>query len=326
VAREGDGPGLEEALLGAPCELTRDEVADEVGVPELEARAMWNALGFPVVAPGERAFTRRDVDALRLAVELREGGLVDDDTMLVLARSMGQDLARMAEAMVDVFRDLAAGMTPEEARATATYAAADVLPRLERLVVHVWRRQFAAATARAFAGAGQEGQRGVAVGFVDIVDFTASTRTWDNATLERTLERFERETALRVTAVGGRVVKTLGDAVMFVTDGPLSAVEVALDTVAAHAAADELPDVRAGLALGPVLERLGDVYGQPVNLASRLVDEARPRTVLVDAALADAVRDDGEYEVRRLRRRSVRGYRALTPYLLRRGEGEDAGT
>ena len=323
---DAEEPVLEEALLGAPCELTRDEVADRVGVPELDARAMWNALGFPVVAEGERAFTERDVDALRLAVELREGGLVDADTLLVLARSMGQDLARMAEAMVDVFREFAAGMTLEEATETSVYAADEVLPRLEQLVVHVWRRQFAAATARAFAGAVHGDQPEVAVGFVDIVDFTASTRTWDNATLERTLERFERETALRVTAFGGRVVKTLGDAVMYVTDGPLPGVEIALDTVAAHSADDDLPDVRAGVALGPVLERLGDVYGQPVNLASRLVDEARPRTVLVDAALADAVRDDGEYALKKLRRRSVRGYRALTPYLLRRVEVDDDGT
>jgi adenylate cyclase len=48
--------------------------------------------------------------------------------------------------------------------------------------------------------------------------------------------------------------------------------------------------------------------------------------VLVDEALSEVLRDDGEYVLRRLRRRSVRGYRALTPYLLRRVEGEDGGT
>jgi adenylate cyclase len=327
VTDEADGgPGaelLEEALLGAACELDRDEVSAAAGVPELEARAIWNALGFPVVAEGERAFTRRDVEALRTAVELRDGGLVDADTLLVLARSMGQGLARMAEAQVDVFRELAAGMTLEEATDTAMYSAQEVLPRLEQLVVHVWRRQFAAATARAFAGA-QEGRTTITVGFVDIVDFTASTRTWDAATLEQLLERFERETSLRVTAFGGRVVKTLGDEVMFATDDPLAAVEVALDTVDAHAADDELPDVRAGVACGPVLERLGDVFGEPVNLASRLVDEARPRSVLVDRAVVEALDQagllDGSFEVKRLRKRSVRGYRALTPHLLRRAD------
>ena len=320
----GDGERLEAALLGAPCELDRDEVSAAAGVPELEARAVWNALGFPVVAEGEKAFTVRDADALRTAVELREGGLVDDQTLLVLARSMGQDLARMAEAQVDVLRELAVGMTLEEAAETARHAADEVLPRLEQLVVHVWRRQFAAATARAFATGGPDGRPPLAVGFVDIVDFTASTRTWDVATLEQMLERFERETALRVTAFGGRVVKTLGDAVMYVLHDARSAVEVALDTVAAHAADDELPDVRAGVAHGTVLERLGDVFGEPVNLASRLVDQARPRTVLVDRGLLEALEAEdmleGAYAVRRLRRRSVRGYRALTPYLLRRAD------
>jgi adenylate cyclase len=317
---------LEEALLGAPCTLDRDEVSAAADVPEPHARAVWSALGFPVVASGEKAFTARDADALRTAVELRDGGLVDADTLLVLARSMGQDLARMAEAQVDVLRDRAAGMTADEAVETALHAAGEVLPRLEQLVVHVWRRQFAAATARAVATGRVEGQRTLAVGFVDIVDFTASTQRWDSATLERLLERFERETSLRVAAVGGRVVKTLGDAVLYTCGEPLAAVEVALDTVAACAADDGVPDVRAGVALGPVLERLGDVFGGPVNLASRLVDQARPRSLLVDEALVAGLEEadllDG-FAVRRLRRRSVRGYRALTPYLLRRADGED---
>jgi adenylate cyclase len=118
------------------------------------------------------------------------------------------------------------------------------------------------------------------------------------------------------------VVKTLGDEVMYVADDPAAALDVALDTVEAHCADDDLPDVRAGVASGPVLERLGDVFGQPVNLASRLVDEARPRSVLVDAELVAALeradRLEGWYVLKRLRRRSVRGYRALTPYLVRR--------
>ncbi|MCY7364635.1 MAG: hypothetical protein LH469_04885 [Frankiaceae bacterium] len=165
-----DPDDLEATLLGAPCELTRDDVADAVGIPEPQARSLWNAMGFPDVGPAERAFTSKDVEALRTALELAATGVVDADTVMVLARSMGH----------------------------------------------------------------------------------------------------------------------------------------------------ELPDVRAGVALGPLLVRLGDVYGAPVNLASRLTDEARPRTVLVDQATADALADDASYELKRLRRRSVRGYRSLTPHLLRR--------
>jgi adenylate cyclase len=313
-----DPQDLESSLLGAPCELTRDEVADAVGIPEPQARSLWTAMGFPEVAPHEKAFTHKDVEALRTALAFAESGLVPADTVLVLARSMGQDLARTAEAQVDVFRDASEGLTLDEALAQAEHLAPTMLPMLEQLVVHVWRRQFAAATARAFAAADGDAQPATAVGFVDLVDFTRSSRHWDASTLERTLERFERETSLRVTHVGGRVVKTLGDAVLFVTDGPGSAVEVALQTVEAHRADDELPDVRAGVALGPLLVRLGDVFGAPVNLASRLTDEARPRTLLVDKTVAEALADDGSYEIKKLRRRSVRGYRSLTPYLLRR--------
>ncbi len=313
-----DPDDLEATLLGAPCELTRDDVADAVGIPEPQARSLWNAMGFPDVGPAERAFTSKDVEALRTALELSRTGIVDADTVMVLARSMGQELARTAEAQVDLFRVAGEELTPEEALDAAAHLAPGLMPMLEQLVVHVWRRQFAAATARAFAATDGDEKPSTAVGFVDLVDFTRSTQQWDASTLERTLERFERETALRVTAVGGRVVKTLGDAVLYVTDEPGSAVEVALQTVDAHAEDDELPDVRAGVALGPLLVRLGDVYGAPVNLASRLTDEARPRSVLVDQATADALADDGSYELTRLRRRSVRGYRSLTPHLLRR--------
>lgn len=318
-----DPDELEAALLGARCEFTRDEVAAAAGIDEPAARALWTAMGFAEVPPGERAFTELDVESLRNALALSELDLVDADTLLVLARSMGQGLARVAEGQLDVFRGLSEGMSVAQATEATAAAAAEVLPKLERIMVHMWRRQFAAATARALVAATEDGQPLLAIGFVDLVDFTRSTQHWDASTLERLLERFESQTSLRVTAVGGQVIKTLGDAVMYVTDEPGAAVEVALQTVAAHAADTELPEVRAGVAYGPVLVRLGDVFGQPVNIASRLTDEARPRTVLVDDRIAETLAADGSYELKRLRRRSVRGYRSLTPHLLRRTGAAD---
>jgi adenylate cyclase len=309
---------LETVLLGAPCRFSSAQVAEQVGVDLAEASAIWAAMGFAEVPPGEPAFTAKDVEALRTAVELRNSGVVDQDTLLVLARAMGQGLARLAEAQVEVFRAQAAAMTPEEAHAAAATAAADVLPRLERIVVHVWRRQFAAATERSFATLLSDGHPVLAVGFVDLVGFTQTSRESDVADLQRLLERFERETSLRVTAFGGRVVKTLGDAVLYVADSAVAAAEVALATVAAHEQDETLPEVRAGLALGPVLSRLGDVFGEPVNLASRLTAEARPSSVLVDRAAAEALADDASYRLVRLQQRSVRGYRALRPHVLRR--------
>jgi len=312
---------LEKALLVARLELTRREVAAEAGVALEQAQQVWSAMGLPEVPDDERAFTGRDVDALRTFAGLRSSGLVDVETSLVLARAMGQGLSRLAEAQVEAFRALSAGMTLQEATEVATTSAEQVMPRLEQLVVHVWRRQFAAAVTRSLAYAGQEGLPLLAVGFVDLVDFTRSARSWDSATLQRLLERFERDTSLRVTAAGGRVGKTLGDEVLYVSDAA-SAVEVALQTVAAREADHELSSVRAGVALGPVLIRLGDVFGQPVDLASRLTDEARPGTLLVDDLAAADLDGHPSYAVKALRRRSVRGYRALTPHLVRRAGPE----
>jgi adenylate cyclase len=275
-------------------------------------------MGFAQVPPTETAFTELDVEALRTAVHLRDSGVVDTDTLLVLARTMGQGLARLAEAQVGVFRGRAADMTAEEALEAAAEAATDVVPGLERLMVHVWRRQFAAATERSFATLLGGGHPVLAVGFVDLVGFTQTSRESDAHDLAVLLERFERETSLRVTAHGGRVIKMLGDEVLFVTDHVVGAAEVALETVAAHAADEQLPEVRAGVALGPVLSRLGDVFGEPVNLASRLTAEARPSTVLVDRQAAEALTEDTSYALVPLQHRSVRGYRALRPHVLRR--------
>ncbi len=319
-ARVGHAEDLDRALLGEPVTLTRLDVVALSGVPLDRAHAVWSALGFPALADDEVAFTAADVRALQTAVAMQASGIIDPDTLLVLARAMGQGLARLAEAQVDIFRTLTDGMTVEQATEATLASAVATLPQLEELVLFVWRRQFAAATARSFASARKDGQPVLAVGFLDLVDFTGSTRRWSTTELERTLERFERDTSLRVAAVGGRVIKTLGDAVLYATDDLANAVEVALATVEAHEVDEDLPAARAGVALGPVLVRLGDVYGQPVNLASRLTDEARPGTVLVDDTAASALATDPAYVVKGLRRRSVRGYRALTPHLLRRAQ------
>ena len=309
-----DVDDLETLLLGEPPVLTREDVEARASVPPEQASDIWAAMGFAEVPYGQPAFTNADVTALQTATSLLELGIIDADTLLVMARAMGQGLAKLAEAQLDVFRGLSGDLTVDEAVAAAATAAGDVLPRLEELVLFVWRRQFAAAVQRSIATVQKDGMPVLAIGFVDLVNFTRSSRTWDSRQLEQTLERFERALALRVGAAGGRVVKTLGDGVLYTTDDARSAVSVALDTVAAHEADDALPSVRAGVAVGPVLVRLGDVFGEPVNLASRLADEARPNTLLVDKEVAESLEG---LEVRPLHRRSVRGYRSLTPYLVR---------
>lgn len=308
---------LETLLLGETPTLTREDIERLSKVSGEQTSAIWAAMGFAEVPYGQPAFTHADLAALKTAASLLELGVIDGDTLLVMARAMGQGLSKLAEAQLDVFRSLSGGLTVEEAVTTAASAATDVLPRLEDLVLFVWRRQFAAAVQRSLVTAQVDGMPVQAIGFVDLVNFTSSTRDWNSQQLERVLERFESELSLRVAAVGGRVVKTLGDGVLFTTDHARDAVRVVLDTVAVHSRDDELPSVRAGVALGPVLVRLGDVFGEPVNIASRLTDQARPNSVLVDRHAAAGLEQIAGLEVRALARRSVRGYRSLTPYLVR---------
>jgi adenylate cyclase len=309
---------LEARILGAPLELDRDEVSALAGVPEEVAREVWVALGFPAHEAGEEAFTRLDAEALQRCRAIVETGVVDASTLLILARTMGQGMARLAEAQIDALRSSAAGMTLEDVIASSAESADTILPELEQLVVHVWRRQLAAATMRSLAAVGREGLPVLVVGFVDLVGFTRSTQKWSAQDLEEVLESFERDTALRVTARGGRVIKTLGDEVMWVVEDPVAGAEIALASVEAHEADESLPRVRAGLALGGVVQRLGDVFGEPVNLASRLTSEARPGSVLVDARVAEALEGSPALLLSRLHGRHVRGYRSVRPVLVRR--------
>jgi adenylate cyclase len=66
-----------------------------------------------------------------------------------------------------------------------------------------------------------------------------------------------------------------------------------------------------------VLAYDGDYYGPIVNLASRLVDIARPGSVLVDGTVREALEDDDDLDFRRLRTRKLRDIGRTEINLLR---------
>jgi adenylate cyclase len=156
------------------------------------------------------------------------------------------------------------------------------------------------------------------VGFADLVSFTALVGRLSEGELARVVQRFEALASDVVTAHGGRVIKTVGDEVLFVAIGGAPAAAIALDLVEAMAEDDVLPDVRVGMASGRVISRLGDVFGTTVNRASRLTALARPRTVLVDDAMVASLANTSGFEMSALRRRTLRGIGPMTPWVLRR--------
>jgi adenylate cyclase len=219
--------------------------------------------------------------------------------------------------------DTSRGMPdPATARAAAVKLA-DIADDLEPLLIYAWRRHLAAAIARMVTDAEPiEDQPGVvrSVGFADLVSFTRLVRRLSERELARVVQRFETLASDVVTAHGGRVVKTVGDEILFVVRGAAPAAAIALDLVAAMAEDDLLPDVRVGMASGRIVSRLGDVFGTTVNRASRLTAAARPRTVLVDDAIAASLASTSGFEMSALRRRTLRGIGPVTPWVLRRAE------
>lgn len=328
---------VEKFLLGEKPSLTRVQVAERAGVPLALAEQLWRLLGFPNQDDDTVAFTEADVQALVLSHELMELGILGPDSQAALVRTWGRSYARLAEWQTSLLARVALEGTDPAARLTDL--AESVLPRVETLQAYVWRRHLASATNRLLAteSAGSSAAH-QSVGFADIVGYTTRSKTLDEAELVDWIEQFEDAATGIVVDHGGRVIKTIGDEVLFVSDDPVGAAEIALRmTERGLAEDDSFPLVRAGLAHGPVLSRLGDVYGPTVNIAARLTSVARPGSVLVDrgayAAITghpdDAGDPDGDgdgdadaggsaYRFRRMRRTSVKGYSRLQAWVLRR--------
>jgi adenylate cyclase len=316
---------IERALLGGERKYTPAQLAEMVGVPQERARRLWRALGFADNDDDAVVFTEADLEALRLAEELVRLEVIDADLQASITRTLGQSIGRLAEWQVGIIRNFIPDPSSMERPETANLVEG-LIPILEKLQIYVWRRHLAAAAGRTLALSPDElDSRTLAVGFADIVSFTSLSRRLDEAHLSEFIERFEATAAETIALGGGRVIKTLGDEVLFVADAAAQGAEIALDLDERMEVEKELPSLRIGLAYGNVLSRFGDVYGSVVNMASRLTSIAKPGTVLVDREMAAALDDEPAYAVRRMRPRSVRGFRHLEPWLLRRAEEQESG-
>jgi adenylate cyclase len=164
----------------------------------------------------------------------------------------------------------------------------------------------------------------VVVGFADLVGFTSLAQQVTDEELALVVDQFERLAYDVVVAGGGRVLKMIGDEVMFLVEDPVAAAEVALGLAEASRDAAELSDVRVGLALGPVLEREGDAYGPTVNLASRITAIAYPGSVVVSPELRAALEGDETYTFRGMRPRFLKHIGRVSLSVLRHSEDAPA--
>ncbi len=314
-------PGIEERLLGGPRRYRRAEVAERAGLSVDFARRLWRAVGFAHVGDEPVAFTDGDVAALQRLKGLIDAGVLDDELAVSVTRAIGHTAARLAEwqfdALVEHLVDL--GRTPEQAHREAAEQATEHVEDFESLLVAVYRRQLAAVAGRVLTAAQSEAMSSRrSVGFADLVSYTRLSQKLEERELAALVERFHQTSADVIAGAGGRLVKTVGDEVLFVGDSVAAAARIGLELVEATAEDPVLPEVRVGIATGPVVMRMGDIFGVTVNLASRLTALAAPGTVLVDRATADALEDVEGFALDIGRTRAVRGLGLVRPGVVRR--------
>jgi adenylate cyclase len=320
---------VERYLLGDTPTLTRVQVSEQAGVPLEVALELWRLLGFAHQPDDAVAFTQADVRALEYTHDLVKLGVLSPERQAALVRTWGRSFARLAEWQTRLLTDVALE-SPDPVQ-QITELASEVLPRVEALQDYVWRRHLANAGARLMASdaAGSDTSR-LAVAFVDIVGFTSRSKELTEVQLVQWIEYFEAECSGLVVDHDGRVIKNIGDEVLFVADDVSKAADAVLTMTARGSDPDDdFPEVRAALAYGDVVSRLGDVFGPTVNIASRLTSIARPGSVLIDRGAHDALTGDTEdshhderehagFGFRRMRRTSVKGYSRLESWVLRR--------
>jgi adenylate cyclase len=331
---------LEATLLGGERKLRRREVAAGAGVSLLSARKLWRALGFPNVGDEEVAYTERDQAALSAIVDLVRAGKLTEQAAISMTRAIGQMTDRMVVWQVEALvEDMVAeqGLSDPAARKLVVSVLPSLIDTLEEVLVYSWRRQLNAGVqrlaVRAEAGlrASEEGREGDeddsplplarAVGFADLVSYTSLSRRMNEKTLARLVQRFENKCAEIISVGGGRLVKTVGDEVLYIAETPAAGAEISLALAEAFTKDEILPEARVSMVWGRILSRLGDIYGPTVNLAARLTALAEPGTVLIDAMTAAALGQDERFVLVPQDAENVRGFGEIHPVVLARGTG-----
>ncbi len=308
-----------------PATHRRADVEEQVGLPHSDMVRWWRAMGFAEVPEDEIAFGDDDVRMAVALAALVGSGRVDDRDVLRLARVLGSSFSRIAEAQVALLTDAAADGTVsvDDGGLDVTTASHDaaLLQLLEDSLVYVWRRHLLAALGRrlqieedavaaldsttddgADDGTHGHGPAATTVGFVDIAGFSKMTRRIDNDDLAEVVDAFEAAALEVVAEHQGRVVKFIGDAVMYVAPDLRSGVHIGLELQRRAATAAVPVELHCGVAHGPTVTMGGDVFGPTVNLASRLSDVARRGTVVIPRECAAELADDPAVEVRAVRR------------------------
>lgn len=311
-------------------EYTGPQIAAAAGMDYEMSRRIWRALGFPDLDETVVEFDDRDIEALTALQGILSTGIPFEEVLSVV-RVYGQALSRMADAETRIFRKhfleplVQQGVEQESIAGQVEQVVAGLLDATG-VALEVGHRRHLGMAAETLSLVGAEGAtEELAVGFVDLVGFTRLSDDLDVDDLGGLVTRFEDIAITRCSDLGVKMVKVIGDAVMFVSPEPVDVLETGLAIVRDADDDSVLPDARGGLATGPTLPVAGDYFGRPVNLAARLTSLARPSTVVVTQEFRDAL-PDGYASVRSLGPRRLKGLGHVRLFKVRATESEAGAT
>ncbi|MGO1409768.1 MAG: adenylate/guanylate cyclase domain-containing protein, partial [Brachybacterium sp.] len=288
---------LEKILLQGPRKYSRRDLSQQQDIPERLTSVYWRSLGFTPVDEDTVVFTDEDAYAIGDLAAIVEEGVLSERAFSSISRGLGFHMGRLAmwitEALVDEAK-YADGLDDAQARQQMVDSIPELLETFESQVMFTFRRQLAAYAARAGSEVLHRDtdelfplQR--AIGFADLVQFTRIAQDLPGTELADMVGRFESLSRDVISVGGGRVVKTVGDEIMFLADTPEDGAQIAVSLAEAITESQQLPPIRVGLAWGSMFSRYGDVFGPIVNLAARMESVARPGTVVVDADTGAAI-------------------------------------
>ena len=265
-------------------QLSLLDMSERTGLPVELLDDVRRAAGLPVVPDDAPAFSEFEVKTFESFA--RAASLFGVEPLLQYVRVLGSSMARLAEAAIEMFLvNIAAPLTDqgELALAKANLEAAGALKDVPHVMDSLFRVHLAEAVRRFDATRADSSSydlASMAVGFVDLVGFTPLSTQLSPRELAQVIDDFEARAYYLVAAHDGRVVKLVGDEVMFVTRQAGGACEVALSLMESFEPTNSIVKPRGGLAFGELLARGGDYFGPTVNMASRIADLAVPHEVL----------------------------------------------
>lgn len=133
-----------------------------------------------------------------------------------------------------------------------------------------------------------------AIFFSDIEGYTALMQKDEESTL-RLLDKYQQTLAKMVSKYGGEIVKNYGDGSICLFSSAAETVKCAIDIQRSLRISPEVP-LRIGLNLGDVHRKGDDVYGDAINVTSRLESMGVAGNILLSYSMYEKVKTHPEFE------------------------------